>query len=267
MSPRIALLLSDVDGTLVTSDKRLSPRTLAAVAQLREAGVQFAITSGRATLAMRHLVEPLTLTTPLGGFNGGQIVTPDWTVLETHTIEAGLVTPIVERLQAHHLDAWVYRHDDWLVRDAGAPYVDHETHAGGYGPRVVPRVDAQTDGVIKVVGVSADAAAVDDAREQLTTELPGVSASSSQPYYLDVTAREATKGHVVDYLTTHLGVRRLDVAVIGDMHNDLSMFARAGLAIAMGNGSPDVRRAAGAVTRTNDDDGFAYAVERFILTT
>ncbi len=264
MSSRVTLLLSDVDGTLVTSDKRLTPRTLRAVAQLREAGVHFAITSGRATLAMRHLVGPLGLTTPLGGFNGGQIVTPDWTVLQTRSIEASLVHGVVERLDAHHLDVWVYRHDDWLVRDGHAPYIDHETLAGGYGPRVVARVDAQTDGVIKIVGVG-DAAAVDAAREQLTGEIPGVSASSSQPYYLDVTARGATKGHVVDYLATHVGVRRLDIAVIGDMHNDLSMFARAGLAIAMGNGSPDVRRAAAVVTRTNDDDGFAYAVERFIL--
>ena len=265
MSPAVTLVLSDVDGTLVTSDKRLTPRTLRAVTQLREAGVHFAITSGRATLAMRHLVEPLGLTTPLGGFNGGQIVTPDWTILETTPIEAGLVSAIVERLSAHHLDAWVYRHDDWLVRDAGAPYVDHETRAGGYGPRVVARVDAQSDGVIKVVGVGDDPAAVDDARAQLAAEMPGVSASSSQPYYLDVTARGATKGHVVDYLAAHVGVRHRDVAVIGDMHNDLSMFARAGLAIAMGNGSPDVRRAANVVTRANDDDGFADAVERFIL--
>ena len=92
-----------------------------------------------------------------------------------------------------------------------------------------------------------------------------VSAAQSQPYYLDITHPQANKGEVVSFLAARLGVPAEQFATIGDMPNDVLMFARSGLSIAMGNASREVQRAARRVTASNDEDGFAKAIERFVL--
>ncbi len=117
-----------------------------------------------------------------------------------------------------------------------------------------------------VVGVSAPHDAVEGAvaaaRERFSDH---VSAARSQPYYADITHPDANKGRVVDYLSEHSGIPPGQIATIGDMPNDVLMFARSGLSIAMGNASPEVQRAARQVTTSNEDEGFANAVARFIL--
>ena len=82
MTPPIRLVLSDVDGTLVTSEKALTERSVEAVRALHDAGVLFAVTSGRPPRGMAMLVEPLALTTPIAAFNGGMLVEPDMSVVE-----------------------------------------------------------------------------------------------------------------------------------------------------------------------------------------
>jgi hydroxymethylpyrimidine pyrophosphatase-like HAD family hydrolase len=92
-----------------------------------------------------------------------------------------------------------------------------------------------------------------------------VSASCSQPYYLDVTHPNANKGFVVRRLATLLNIPTESIATIGDGPNDVLMFAVSGLSVAMGNACLDVRCAAGRVTGTNITDGFAEAVQKYII--
>ena len=113
MAAPIRLFLADVDGTLVTQDKVLTDRAIAAVAKLRQAGILFAITSGRPPRGMSMLIEPLQLTTPIAGFNGGVFVRPDMSVIEQQTIPDDLTPTVIELLGAHDLDVWVYRGADW----------------------------------------------------------------------------------------------------------------------------------------------------------
>ena len=90
-------------------------------------------------------------------------------------------------------------------------------------------------------------------------------ANRSQPYYLDVTNKDANKGAVLEYLSRHLGVPATEIATIGDQPTDVPMFQRAGFSIAMGNASDQVKGQASAVTDSYNDEGFAKAMERYIL--
>ena len=91
------------------------------------------------------------------------------------------------------------------------------------------------------------------------------SAARSQPYYLDVTHPEANKGMVVRLASRFLNVPLEQIATIGDMPNDVLMFGVSGMSIAMGNASLEVKRTARHVTTSNDEEGFANAVDSFIL--
>ena len=159
----------------------------------------------------------------------------------------------------------MYRGADWLVLDPDGPHVDREAHTVRFEPTVVASFEG-VDEIAKVVGVSDDyatvAAAANAVREKFGDD---VSASRSQPYYLDVTHPDANKGYVVRFLSERYGIPAAEIATIGDGPNDVLMFAPSGMSIAMGNADPEVQRAATHVTATNDQDGFANAVERFIL--
>ncbi len=267
-SDSIRLLLSDVDGTLVTQEKVLTERSIEAVHKLHEAGILFAITSGRPPRGMAMLVEPLDLETPIAAFNGGLVVASDMSVLAEREIPGDLVAPVIQLLESSGLDVWVYRGAEWLIRNLDAAHVAREAFTVQFEPTVVETFDGVSAGVAKIVGVSDDLDAVASASASAhDTFGDHVSAARSQPYYVDVTHPEANKGGVVKFLSARYEIPEAQIATIGDMANDVLMFARSGLSIAMGQSGREVHRAARRVTASNDDDGFAYAVDRFILPT
>jgi Cof subfamily protein (haloacid dehalogenase superfamily) len=263
---RIRLLIADVDGTLVDQQKRLTDAAVDAVRKLHEADVKFAVTSGRPPRGMAMLVDPLNLRTPLAGFNGGIFVHRDMTVIEQKTLPDDLVAPIAEVIGSFKLDVWIYRGADWYVPDPDGAHVDKESRTVQFEPKIMKSVTELTESVAKVVGVSDDHEAVDAATQAVRERFGDqVAASPSQPYYLDVTHPEANKGSVARYLAAQYGIGPDQIATIGDMPNDILMFEHSRLTIAMGNADEKVKQAATEVTDGNDDDGFAKAVERFVL--
>ena len=262
---RIRLVLSDVDGTLVGSDKSLAASTVDAVGRLGDACIAFAVTSGRPPRGMAMLVEPLSLNTPIAAFNGGEFVTPELSEIRTMDIPDGLVPGIIELMDAHGIDAWVYSGAEWYVLDADGEHVAKESATVQFEPTVVDHYGGITP-VAKVVGVSNDHDAVAQAEKAAQDSFGDeVSASRSQPYYLDVTHPEANKGGALKFLARELDIAPSCVATLGDSANDVLMFAHSGLSVAMGNADQGVQRAARRVTATNDDDGWAQAIDRFVL--
>jgi Cof subfamily protein (haloacid dehalogenase superfamily) len=252
----IRLLLADVDGTLVTQNKVLTQQTLDVVRRLREADILFAITSGRPPRGMAMLIEPLDLQTPIAAFNGGMLVDRTMTVIEQRVIPDDLVVPVAGLMRSFELDVWVYRGADWYVTDVNGPHVEREAWTVKFEPKVMTSVDALTDRVVKLVGVSDDHAAVTRAARAAHEQFGDhVTAAASQPYYLDVTHPQANKGSVATYLARRYDLASDELATIGDMPNDVLMFAHSGLSIAMGNADPGVQRAARRIN----------AVRRFVL--
>ena len=264
--PSIRMLLADVDGTLVTQDKVLTDQAIDAVHQLRDADILFAITSGRPPRGMEMLIEPLDLQTPIAAFNGGLIVDRTMTVLEERVLPGELVVPIADEMTSFGLAVWVYRGADWYVPDLKGPHVEREAWTVKFEPKLMDSLEGLTDRVAKMVGVSDDhdaiAKASAAAREKFGAH---VTAAASQPYYLDVTHPDANKGSVAKYLAQRYALSSEEIATIGDMPNDVLMFAHSRLSIAMGNADPQVQRAARCITGTNENEGFATAVRRFIV--
>ncbi len=196
------------------------------------------------------LIEPLLLSTPLAGFNGGQFVRPDLSLLEQRVVRSELISPVLKLIQAHQLDAWIYRGNQWLVRTQHGPHVDREEWTVKFPPTVVPDFWGMTDNVVKIVGVGDDLEAVARCEADLLAQFSGklhcnkttperdqsaqVFAARSQPYYVDVTHPEANKGAVVHALAKMLNIEPREIATLGDMPNDMPMFGASGLSIAMG---------------------------------
>ena len=264
---RIALLLADVDGTLVTQEKLLTPEAIAAVQELRDAGIRFAMTSGRPPRGMAMLIEPLAIDTPIAGFNGGVFARPDLSVIEQRSIPTESAHAALSAIQDHGLDAWLYTGTDWMVLKQDARHVAREAWTVKFEPKVVDAFSEDDfTGAVKIVGVSDDLDLVARCEADVQKALgKRVSAARSQPYYLDVTNPDANKGAVARALSQQFGIDREAIATIGDMPNDVEMFRESGVSIAMGNASDAVKAQATDVTDSNEQDGFAKAVRRIIL--
>ena len=263
----IRLLLADVDGTLVTKDKVLTAAAKAAARELLHAGIALAVTSGRPPRGMSMLIQPLALQGAIAGFNGGVLVNPDLSVIESHTLDPATATQTLKLILDGGLDAWVYTEDEWLIRDPDAPHVAREAWTVKFDAKVVASfTDAHLAHAVKIVGISDDLDLV-AACERVAQNALGekASAARSQPYYLDVTHPEANKGRVVATLSRRLGIPPEQIATIGDMPNDVLMFRKSGFSIAMGNSSDEVKAQASAVTDSNENEGFAKAVRKFVL--
>ena len=262
----VRLVVADVDGTLVTPDKVLTPRARAAVRTIIEAGIAFTITSGRPPLGMKALIADLQLQDPITAFNGGLVVRPDLSVIHQHLVSGEAAHAVIDILTKHTLDVWVYGAKDWYVKSRHGPHVDREEWTVKFPPTVVSTYEGLLDRVVKIVGVSDDhdvmARCVAEVQRQFGQQ---VSAALSQPYYLDVTHPKANKGEVISALSTLLAIPTAQIATIGDMPNDVLMFERSGVSIAMANASAEVQHAAKFVTTSNTEEGFALAMERFVL--
>jgi Cof subfamily protein (haloacid dehalogenase superfamily) len=262
----IAAVLADVDGTLVTRDKVLTPRAIAAVKRLQELGVLFAITSGRPPRGLRMLIEPLGMHVPMAAFNGGIIVLPDMTIVDERTVPADVAPAVIDTIRGHGLYAWIYRGAEWYVTDPRAPHADREARTTQFDPVVVPTYDGLLDRAVKIVGVSDDHDLVAACESAVQKEFgEHVAASRSQPHYLDVTHPTAHKGVVVERLSHYFKIPLDQIATVGDQPNDTLMFRRSGVSIAMGNASQEVQQQATYVTASNEDDGFAKAIEAIVL--
>ena len=258
----IALVVSDVDGTLLTKDKTLTDDAKRAVRRLHEAGIGFTITSSRPTIGMRFLIEPLAITLPIGAFNGSCIVDPELVPIERHLIPAPAVERSLKVLNEFGIDIWLFTNDLWLTRHPDADYVPHEKRAIRADPTIVEDFAPYLSSACKIVGSTSDAGLLQRCEAAIQQAL-GTQATAvrSQSYYLDITPPGCDKGTFVQWIAKRLGISTDAVATIGDMQNDLAMFKTSGLSIAMGNATDDVKRSATLVTTSNENEGFAEAME------
>jgi hydroxymethylpyrimidine pyrophosphatase-like HAD family hydrolase len=187
-------------------------------------------------------------------------------VIEERVLPADVARRAVEIISRNRMDVWIYSGRDWLVRDPQAPHVAREQWTVKFPPTVVGNFDAVLASAVKIVGVSDDRDLVARCEGEAQAALgAAASAARSQPYYLDVAHPDANRGAVVAMLSKLLAVPSTEIATIGDMPNDVLMFQKSGLGIAMGNANPQVQAQANLVTASNSDEGFASAMERFIL--
>lgn len=281
MTP-IRMVVADVDGTLLRDDKTLSPATVAAVTALHEAGIVFTLASARPPLGLRSLAQQLRITEVMAAFNGAALVAPTMGIMTWSELSSRVVQPVANLLEDNGLDMWAYCGLDWFVQyqALGSSRVNWETECVGFAPQVTGNWSELPRRPLKLVGVSEDPAAVEAARDAIGVRLrTAVSAATSTPFYLDITAPGNDKGTAVQELAALNGIRLSEIAVIGDGHVDIPMFLTAGprnpdtglvtekigLSIAMGNAPDAVKMLADVATASNQDDGFAEAVRKYIL--
>ncbi len=266
MNYTILALISDVDHTLLTKAKLLTQGTINAVEQLRANNIAFGLVSGRPLAGLKQFTRQLSITAPVVAFNGGLLAAPDMKVIQRHPIRPEIARRAHEIFTSHGADVWVFTERDWLLRDPDRPHVAHEKKTIGLAPKVVAQLDEAFDFTFKIVGVSDDVKILERCEaEAIATIGYAATISSSPPYHIDITDAQANKGIALQAISALLKIPVSRVAAIGDGASDIPMFEHAGLSIAMGNAAPNVKAKADKTTASSEEEGFAQAVEEFIV--
>ena len=262
----LRFVISDVDGTLVNAAKKLTQPTIDAVARLQAAGVPFTIISARPPSGIAFLVDALKPSGPIAAFNGGTIIAPDGSVVERHALDRGVVEKSFAIAGKSAATPWIFAEGRWHIVDPANPHVPHEVLASAQQPMVETDMTHLFGEVDKLTWVSDDPVLLHELQAQMRDAI-GANATigMSQTYYLDLTHPTANKGEGVATLARIAGVELKQVAVLGDQFNDVPMFERAGIAIAMGQAPQAVKVKAAYISTSNDEDGVAHAIDAILL--
>lgn len=262
----IALVVSDIDGTLVDRQKKLTAATTAAVLRLEEAGVGFTVISARPISGILPIVETLGLDGPMAAFNGGILFKRDGTITEHHVIDESVAKGVMAIAADSPVDLWVFADDRWYASTDQGEHVAHERLASNQDPIVTDDFGDLLARADKITFVSDDAPMLSDlAGRCKAAHGDDATIVQSQVYYLDVTALAANKGDGLIALAAAFDQPLDAIAALGDQFNDVPMLERAGLSIAMGNAPDPVKARADHVTTANDADGVAHAIDTIIL--
>jgi Cof subfamily protein (haloacid dehalogenase superfamily) len=262
----IALVISDIDGTLITSNHEVTELTKSAAAKLYGRGIELSLASSRPPRSIVPLADSLNLRGPFAAFNGALVVKRDGEVLARSVLSPETIAGVKSIADHFGIGVWLYDELDWWApwRDA---FVDREEHTSGFGPRIEGYDERITREANKLTVVGKPDL-VSQSEQRVLAEFGNqVSASKSKPRFLDVTSYGIHKGTVVVRLAALLNIPTESVAVIGDGPNDVDMFRQAGVSIAMGQGVDEVKEAASHLTSSNDDEGWARGIEQYVLGT
>ena len=267
---RYRVLALDLDGTLTDSEKKVTPLTRQALSRAHDEGLTIVLASGRPILGIRPLAEDLDLGAMDGyiiAYNGGEIVScRTGKSLVRKTIDTRHYPAICALAREYGLAALTYDAAGVIAEDISDPYVIKEGYNNTIPLRKVERLeDAILWDAVKFMIVGEPekiARALSPIADAFEDELD---VYLSEPYFMEVVPKGVEKAGALATLLGILGCDRSSLVAIGDGLNDLAMMSYAGLSIAMGNAYDEVKSQADRVTRSNDEDGVAYAIENYIL--
>lgn len=260
------LIAIDLDGTLLTPQKLITPRTYQALCQAAERGMTIVIATGQTLQVLRHTCADLPLTAPQIIENGAIIVDiQSGTVLHERLLPTEYILPILDTLRALGLYRAYHTHQ--------CVYVDNDTPRARnwYRPPIPPPIEVADvasiypQSCIKIVGIGGADTLREKRRELERIYASQVYVTQSSFDLVELLHPHVSKGNALRVITEDLAIPPEEVVAIGDNHNDIGMLRFAGLGVAMGNAHAEVKAAADFVTLSNAEDGVALVVEEIIL--
>lgn len=263
------LIAVDLDGTLVRNDQTISAHTQEVMVRVQQQGVKVMIASGRPTYGTRAVAETLRLA-EFGGYvmsyNGGEI--HDWQtrkVLHTQTLDSEVLPFLDTCARQHGFPIMTYVGQNVVSEVEDNEYVRYSSRRNGMPILRVPRfLEAIHEPVGKCI-IVGDPAPLQKLEATLRKQLLGrAGVFRSEPFFLEVVPLGIDKANGLRMLLGQIGVAREELMAFGDGYNDIPMLQFAGLGVAMENAEEPIKKAADFVTRSNEADGVAYAIEQFV---
>ncbi len=257
------LIITDVDGTLLDSNKHLPETIIDAVRKAHQEGILITIASGRSKCSLAGILKTLNITIPHIGSCGAYLAEADGAILaHTHLTKDESAT--VVRAAYTEQDIWgiIYQNIDVMIGDPKG-YTRMRQYIQ---ENLVCEVDLLAEHLPPAtkIDVMGKPEVLMRIRRQIEQQTMALTITSEKSFCMEITASGINKGTGVMRLAELLNITPSRIAVIGDGYNDLSMFRVAGLSIAMGNAPSDIKEQASCIAPSNDHAGVAWAIEEIL---
>ncbi|MBI1277287.1 MAG: Cof-type HAD-IIB family hydrolase [Anaerolineaceae bacterium] len=266
----IKLVAIDLDGTLLNTNHEMTERTEKTLKAVMGHGVKVIIATGKTFFSSREIIKRLGTNTP-GIYNQGTITfNSDGTVHSQQVIDKTLARQVITYAEERDYVLGVYSGTRILVRKMTQRMAELTTHFHEPMPEAVGPLQniLDTTPVNKIIAFyPGDARRIQALRWQLSMQIGSGARlmSAGIPDELELLPTNASKGTALKVLLKEMGIPASQTMTIGDGENDIEMLEVAGLGVAMGNANAHVKSVANVTTKTNDEDGVAEAVEKYVL--
>ncbi|MCL2319107.1 MAG: HAD family hydrolase [Treponema sp.] len=273
MKLAVRMVATDMDGTLLTNDKKLTPDNIAVLKELRERGIHVVVCTGRHPDNARFVLAKYGLVFPVIGLNGSLIFDKEAGVLAAHPFDASSVREVVAILEKNHMDYFVFTLGYVVLREqipgtyTGAPLINYvyEISNGNYRAGTAEVEKALGGDVYKVAAFNRPNPALLEKTRAELKGLEGISVSKSSEINVEIMPRGIDKGSGLREYSGFVNIPLGETLSLGDQENDLPMLRSTGFSIAMANAPHTVKQAVNYETAGNEDDGFARALRKYIL--
>lgn len=264
------VLAFDIDGTLTDSQKKITPRTKAAIGQAAKQGCKIVIASGRPVRGLQSYAKELHLK-EIGGYllslNGALLIAcKDGRIIQDVRIPAEYYGEICDLAKACRVRLMTYQGDEIVSETPQDPYLQIEKRINGLG--LIPVADLKsylTFSVSKFL-MLGDGAHLAEVEKTVSARLKNrLEVYRSEPFFLEILPKGINKASALEKLLEETACKREELMAFGDGFNDLTMIRYAGMGVAMENGVQVVKDAADYIAPSNDADGIAEVLEKFVL--
>lgn len=260
------LLAVDVDGTLLNSNKEITPNTKARIHETIEKGVIFTISSGRPVQGVQLIINKLEVDIPVITYNGAMVITGESRkVIYSCTMKNEDVIQVERFGRERNTTIAIWSDNQLFVNRADERAAKYSELSGTEAKLYENVEEVLVKGVNKILWYD-EVERINAFQEELKNIInPTINFHTSQPFFLEFVDVNASKAIALEKLGKFYGINREEMIAVGDGFNDLSMIEYAGLGVAMENAPFEIKQAADFVTRSNDNDGVAFVIEKFIL--
>ncbi len=265
------LIAIDMDGTLLDSENNVSNRTKEAIIKAKEKGVHVVLSTGRILKSALYYSKQLELKNPIVASNGGIMIDEDENVIFKNPLDKRSIKEIIKLADDENVYCHLYDETRFYSSRRVQEVLDFYSEANksmSIELQLFNDIDeilnSENMNIYKLIFIDEDRQKLQSFREKIST-FENISISSSWSNNVEAMGLNVSKGNALKKLAEKLNIRIEEIMAIGDSENDLSMLNMAGLSIAMGNGAQNIKDKSDYITDTNDNDGVAKAIEKFIL--
>lgn len=260
----IKMVVTDIDGTIYSPETGISPAVKSCVKELTENGIYVAIATGRSFSSTKNVADELGIQCPLICYQGGLINSYEGEILDVKYLNEHIAREIVKELRSRNIHMNVYVEDVLFVENDNDYIKDYVGDKGINYFKVNSFDELDFSKLNKILVIDHNTVLIENLIKELQIKYPELYIVKSQPIFCEIANKEATKGNAIKFLANKLGFTEKEVLAIGDQNNDIEMVLTAGIGVAMGNGTPEIKAVADYITTPVKEDGFVKAINKFV---
>ena len=261
----IKMIATDIDGTILKWGLDFTPKMKKCIEKLKNAGVKIVLVTGRMHCATLPVARELGLDTPIISYQGGLIKDFDNNTLYQRNLDSSYAKEIIRWARENNIHINLYL-DDKLYVEQDNDIVKSYTDGKFIDYTVCDFDTLEIENVNKILAIDLqNIERVTSWVDELKAKYPDLYIVKSTPYFCEIGSGDAKKSLGVQYLCNMWGIKKDEVLTIGDQNNDIDLVQSGGIGVAMGNGTPELKKCADFITDTVENDGFVKAVEKFVI--